>query len=65
MDSDRKGTEMVQTAKRQKSKAQQAHGLAFAIRELALVLVDSWQAADLRGRLRAWWEVVTGKVVTE
>ena len=32
------------------------HGAIF---ELIATLLDAWHAADLRGRLRAWWYVVT------
>ena len=39
--------------------------MVFAIRELLAVLLDAWQAGDLYGRLRAWWQVVSGEVVTE
>ena len=52
---------MERTVARSRTKT----GLAFALRELALVLADWWQAGDLGGRLRAWWEVVTGKTPIE
>ncbi len=32
--------------------------------ELLMTIADAVRQADLRGHLRAWWEVVTGKVVT-
>ena len=44
---------------------QARRGLLFALRELGAVLRDSWQAADLRGRLRAWREIASGRVVIE
>lgn len=31
----------------------------FALYELCETLADAWQAADLVGRLRAWWWVIT------
>ena len=27
----------------------------FAVKELVLVLLDAWEAADVRGRIREWW----------
>ena len=35
----------------------------WALGELRAVLRDAWEAADLRGRLAAWLEVVRGRVV--
>ncbi len=32
--------------------------------ELLATIQDAARHGDLRGHLRAWWEVVTGKVVT-
>ena len=57
---------MVQTAARQRPKARDGCKLAFAVGELMQVLW-AWVRGegDLFGLLDAWYEVVTGKVVTE
>lgn len=36
-----------------------------AIKEFGDVLKEGWQLRDLRGALRAWWLVATGKVAPE
>ena len=38
---------------------------AFALSELAAVIMDAWNDADLVARLRAWWGVASGRVLTE
>ncbi len=37
--------------------------MGWRLRELVLVLVDVVEVGDFWGHLRAWWEVVTGRVV--
>jgi len=37
----------------------------FAIKELIATLVDAWAGADLCGRLREWWWVVTHQALLE
>jgi hypothetical protein len=37
-------------------------GPAEALCELAWTLADTWECADLRGHLAAWWDVVSGTV---
>ena len=57
---------MVQTAARQRTKAKRRRGFLFAVKELGQVLW-AWVTGEgnLVGLLKAWHEVVTGKVVTE
>jgi len=33
--------------------------------ELCAVILDAWNDADLLARLRAWWGVASGRVLTE
>jgi hypothetical protein len=37
-------------------------GPVEALCELAWTLADTWECADLRGHLAAWWDVVSGAV---
>jgi hypothetical protein len=62
----RKENKMVQTAARQKTKAERGRGFMFAMKELGQVLW-AWVTGEgnLIGLLKAWHEVVTGKVRTE
>lgn len=33
----------------------------FAVKELVLIFLDAWAAADVRRRLGAWWRCVNGQ----
>lgn len=37
-------------------------GIGEALRELAWMLADAWECANLRGHLAAWWGVMSGTV---
>ena len=39
--------------------------VTFALSELGAVILDAWNDADLLARLRAWWGVASGHVLTE
>ena len=39
--------------------------VTFALSELAAVIGDAWNDAYLVARLRAWWGVASGRVLTE
>jgi len=39
--------------------------MEFALRELYYTLAAAWKAADLAGRLREWWYVVTHQSILD